>query len=128
MDRHERVLYHQIHPLKLATDAATAAVAAGLLWQHRLALALAVGFVPSILVSVVLVRRANLERYRQSAFGRYLRRFMTRRVEAARLAGLLPLWGGAWVRRPPLIALGALWIIGCWLWGVRSTVVHDHAA
>ena len=128
MNRQERLLYHQIHPLKLATDVVTAAIATALLWQHRLAFALAVGFVPSIVASAVLVQWGNLERYERSAFGRYVRRFMTRRVELARLAGLLPLWGGAWLRRAPLIAVGILWILGCWLWGVRPSSSHDPAA
>ncbi|HKW12682.1 MAG TPA: hypothetical protein VJO33_20005 [Gemmatimonadaceae bacterium] len=118
MDFAERVLYHQIHPVKLLTDVAAAGIAAALLWQHRLGAALAVGFVPSILVSAALLRWANLESYRDSAFGRYVARFMTRRVEAARLLGLLPLWGGAWWRCPAVIGAGVLWIVGCWLWGL----------
>ena len=115
----ERVLYHQIHPLKLCTDIATALAAVGFLWAHQLAPALIVGFVPSIVVSIALIRWADLEPYRSSAFGRYISRFMTRRVELARLAGLIPLWGGAWLRSLPTIALGAVWILGCWLWGLR---------
>jgi len=120
MELGDRVLYHQIHPLKLLTDVGTAAVAAALLWTHRLAPALVVGFVPSIVVSAILVRWVNLEPYRESAFGRYVARFMTRRLELARFAGLVPLWGGAWLRRPVMIAAGIVWIVGCWLWGVRS--------
>ena len=120
MDSAERVLYHQIHPVKLLTDVAAAGIAGALLWQHRLGAALVVGFVPSILVSAALLRWANLEPYRDSAFGRYVARFMTRRVEAARLLGLLPLWGGAWWRRPAVIGAGVLWIVGCWLWGLVS--------
>lgn len=116
----ERVLYHQIHPLKLFTDIATALAAVGFLWAHRLVLALIVGFVPSIAVSIALISWADLERYRRSAFGRYISRFMTRRVELARFAGLIPLWGGAWMRSLPTITLGAVWILGCWLWGIRS--------
>jgi len=61
-------------------------------------------------------------RYRRSAFGRYVARFMTRRVEVARLAGLLSLWGGAWMHNMTLIAAGAAWIIGCRLWGLRHVV------
>lgn len=121
MDRRERLLYHQLHPVKLTTDVATAAVSAILLWQHRLASAVVIGFVPSIVMSVILVRWGDLERYRRSAFGRYVSRFMTRRVELARLAGLIPLWGGAWLRSPTLIALGVLWIAGCWLLGLVTS-------
>lgn len=128
MERHERFLYHQIHPVKLATDVLTAAVAAGLLWQHRLILAVAAGFAPSIVVSIVLIRWANLEQYRRSAFGRYVSRFMTRRVELARFAGLIPLWGGAWARKPGVMLVGGLWIVGCWLWGIRQRARDDPAA
>lgn len=125
MERHERLLYHQIHPLKLATDITSAGVAAMLLWQHRLAFALVVGFVPSIAVSIALLRLADLEPYRRSALGRYVSRFMSRRVEVARLAGLVPLWGGAWLQRWSLVAIGAAWILGCWLWGLRIPVSDD---
>ena len=123
METHDRLLYHQIHPIKLTTDVATAAAAAVLLWQHRLAFALLVGFVPSIVASLILLRWADLEPYRRSVFGRYVGRFMTRRVELARLAGLVPLWGGAWLQRPVLIGLGVIWIVGCWLMGFGASSV-----
>lgn len=129
MERSERLLYHQIHPLKLFTDVATATAAAGMFWIHRPGLALLIGWVPSIAVSVALLRWADLEPYRTSAFGRYIRRFMTRRVEVARFAGLIPLWGGSWLRRPALIAAGAAWILACWLSGIRrNSVANDPAA
>ena len=122
MRRADRLLYHQIHPLKLITDFSTAAAATFLLWEHRPFIALIVGFVPSVVVSAVLIRWADLEHYRDSTFGRYVGRFMTRRVEMARLAGLLPLWGGAWVRNTAFIGIGVAWILGCWLWGMRKVV------
>lgn len=127
MELAERVLYHQIHPAKLVVDVATALGAAALLWQHRLTAALCVGLVPPVVASAVLLRWADLEPYRASAFGRYVRRFMTRRVEFARLVGLVPLWLGAWVRRPVVIAVGAAWIVGCWLWGIRRPSSDDPA-
>ena len=117
----ERVLYHQIHPLKLATDIGTAIVATVLFWQRRPGVAIVIGFVPSLLVSAALLRWVNLEPYRRSRFGRYIARFMTRRVEIARLAGLLPLWIGAWRRSPAFVALGGAWIVSCWLWGLRRS-------
>ena len=95
MSSADRLLYHQIHPLKVLTDVSTAATACFLFWEHRTVAALLVGFLPSIVVSVLLVRWADLEPYRRSALGRYVGRFMTRQVELARFAGLIPLWGGA---------------------------------
>jgi hypothetical protein len=119
VDLADRLLYHQIHPLKLFTDWSTAFVAAALLWAHRLAEALVVGFVPSIIVTAALVRWADLEPYRASPFGQYVRGFMTRRVQMARFAGLLPLWLGAGFHQPLVVAAGVAWILGCWLWGLR---------
>lgn len=121
MELRERILYHQIHPLKLATDIATAFGAAALLWGHHVASGLTLGLLPSLAVSAVLLRWADLEPYRSSRFGRYVKTFMTRRVELARLAGMLPIWLGAWRRSPLTIAAGVVWILGCWLWGVRRS-------
>jgi hypothetical protein len=117
----ERVLYHQIHPLKLFTDWATGFVAAALLWTHQLTAALLVGFMPSIVVTAALLRWADLEPYRASRFGRYVSGFMTRRVEMARLAGVVPFWLGAWFHRPLAMIAGVVWIVGCWMWGLRPT-------
>jgi hypothetical protein len=119
MTRGERLLYHQIHPLKLATDWGTGLIAAWLFWQHRPWWALALGFIPPVLVTVVLVRRGELEWLRQLEIGRRLARSMTRRVEAARLAGLLPLWGGAWYHEPVMMIAGIVWILACWAWVLR---------
>lgn len=128
MDLRERVLYHQIHPLKLLTDGSTAILAAVLFWRHSLVPGLLVGFGPPVAASAALLRWADFEPYRHSALGRYLRRFMTRSVEAARLAGLLPLWGGAWSHHPSIIAVGALWILTCWLSGLRIPPSDEPAA
>lgn len=120
MDLRERLLYHQIHPFKLFTDFSTAFGAAGLFWHHRFWWALALGFVPSIVVTMIMVRWVDLEPYRDSAFGRYVARFMTRRVELARFAGLIPLWLGAWRQSIVAIVAGVAWIVLCWLSGLRS--------
>jgi len=69
-DCRERLLYHQIHPLELSTDVATPAVVSVLLWHHCW-LAMLVGFVPSIVVTILLARRVDLEPYRRSAVGRH---------------------------------------------------------
>ncbi|HEU5358747.1 MAG TPA: hypothetical protein VFU45_06495 [Gemmatimonadales bacterium] len=94
----ERVLLHQIHPLKLATDWGTAVAAAYLLWQHHLGAALRVGLVPPVVVTLALLRWADLGPLGASAFGRYILRHMTRAMEALRFDGLALAWLAAWTR------------------------------
>lgn len=62
----ERVLYHQAHPLKLATDVRSAILSLWLLAGHRLAVALLVMFLPPILMSIALVLWADVTAIRDS--------------------------------------------------------------
>ena len=62
MDFREKKLYHQIHPLKLATDIGVTPLALYFVWEHRVLPGLLVGFVPSLLVSLAMLKwTPNLE-------------------------------------------------------------------
>lgn len=120
MTLRERVLYHQIHPAKLAIDWGAALAGVILLWRHRLAAGLLWGLLPPVLISLpflVGIFDGALARSRSSALGRYVARFMTRTMEGVRLVGLLGLWLGAWYRVPLVIALGVALILVAWLRG-----------
>ncbi len=114
----EKALYHQIHPLKLATDIISTFPALYLLWQHELLWGLLVTVIPSVIASYLLVRYANLEPNKQSAFGQYIRRYMSRTVEAVRLLGLVVMMVGAWYHLGWLIGLGLVIIVLGWLRGI----------
>lgn len=110
----ERVLYHQTHPLKLATDFSTAIASLVLLGSHRLGLALLVMWVPSVIVSVVMIRCCDFARTRDAPVGAYLRRYMTRNMETLRFVGLGVAAVGAWLHGAGLIALGAALVASGW--------------
>ncbi|HUZ00995.1 MAG TPA: hypothetical protein VMU89_11635 [Thermomicrobiaceae bacterium] len=114
MDRRERLLYHQIHPLKLAIDCSSGTLSYCLLWQHRLRPALAVQMLPAPLVSLALVRWADLKPYRESRFGRYVGRHMTPGMQAVRLIGNIVISVAAWYRRPWLLVAGVLVVLFGW--------------
>ena len=114
----EKILYHQIHPLKLLTDLTAGFAALPLLWRHRLRAALFVTFVPPILVSALIIRYVDLEPYKRSSFGRYVEQYMTREMQGVRLAGYLIMSLGAWHRRLWSIPLGLLVVIFGWLRGI----------
>ncbi len=118
MTPQEKQLYHQIHPLKLFTDWSTGIIALYPLWQHDLVLALLIAFVPSIIVSLVLVRFVNLEKYKASRFGEYIGKYMTRTIEIMRFVGYAIMAIGAWFHIVWLIPLGLLVIILAWFRGV----------
>lgn len=117
MNRQEKVLYHQIHPLKLVTDSSAGAVSYSLLWHHRLRAALVMQLLPAIAMSLALIRWADLEPYKESSLGRYIERHMTRRMEAIRLLGNLVISVAAWYRRPRLMVVGFLIVLFGWLRG-----------
>ena len=96
MNLRERILYHQIHPLKLAVDISAGIASTWLLWQHKLLIGMLVAFVPAIAVSAAMLRWMRFERPRDSAFGRYVAFHMTHVAEAVRMAGQVVMWVGAW--------------------------------
>lgn len=122
MNTREKSLYHQIHPLKLATDWSTGLIALYLLWQHDLLPALVVAFVPSVIVSLVLMQWVNLGAYKQSSFGAYISRYMTRLMETIRVAGYVVMAIGAWYHMAWLIPLGLLVVLLAWFRGVLFPV------
>jgi hypothetical protein len=63
-DPREKILYHQIHPLKLLTDWSAGFAAFPLFWQHRVRAALLLISVPPILASVLIIRYVDLEPYK----------------------------------------------------------------
>jgi hypothetical protein len=114
----EKALYNQIHPLKLSTDILAAAVSLYFFWLHQLLPALMVHFVPPLIASALLIRYADLEPIKQSVFGRYIGRSMTRTIESIRLFGDLVMVVGVWVHDLLLLSAGLLVIIGAWCSGL----------
>ena len=109
----ERALYHQIHPAKLYVDIATALVAIDLFWRHELAPGLIIALLPPVLVSAVLVREADLQRYRSSLMGAYLRQFMPAWVQAMRLFGVGVAFYAAWYHFPAGVISGLALVAIC---------------
>src|SRR5215469_11082625 len=96
MDFWQRKLYHQIHPLKLATDIGVTPISLYFLWEHRIAPVIVIGFVPPVVVSVTtMIWPPDLERLKRSVLGQYISKYMTRTVEVIRFLSLVPMaWGG----------------------------------
>jgi hypothetical protein len=113
----DKVLYHQIHPLKLGTDILASLVSLYFFWQHRLVVGLLLHLAPPLIASVVIIYMVDLEPQRQSTFGQYVKKMMTHKIEAIRLGGDLVMVLGARSRSLPLIGVGLAIVIAGWLSG-----------
>lgn len=118
MTPQEKTLYHQIHPLKLATDISAEIVSLYLFWRHKLIAGFVVFLVPPIIASALIMRLADLEAYKQSGFGRYVLQYMTPQVVLVRMLGTVVTHVGAWYRIPVLIPLGLGTVLLGWVRGI----------
>jgi hypothetical protein len=114
----EKLLYHQVHPLKLAVDIGTSLTSTWLLWRHELLLGMLVAWVPSVAVTLAMVRWMDFTRERDSTFGRYVAHHMTRVAEAVRFGGQFIMWFGAWFHAAWVIAAGVVVIVLGWTYSL----------
>jgi hypothetical protein len=120
----EKKLYHQIHPLKLATDIGVTPISLYFLWQHRIAPAIVVGFATPVVVSVaMMIWPPDLERLKRSVLGQCISKYMTGTVEAIRFLSLVPMAWGAWIHNLWIIALGLVILLLAWCSGI---IVRQH--
>jgi len=119
MDFRDKMLYHQIHPLKLATDIAVTPISLWFLWHHRIKAALVVGLIPPIAVSVaMMIYPPDLQSLKNSSLGKYVSKYMSPAIEVVRLLGLIPMVVGTWIHEPWFIALGLLVVLFAWGYGL----------
>jgi hypothetical protein len=118
MTSKERQLYHQIHPIKLLADWGSTPFSLYLFWHHLLIGALITALAPSIVSSAALILYAPLDRYRDSAFGQYIAKYMSRGMQAIRLIGFVVMSAGAWLNLWWVVAVGLVIVLFGWLRGI----------
>ena len=114
----ERVLYHQVHPLKLLADISTAVASLWLLAEHRVLLGLVIMLLPPALVSAIVISTGDLESIKNSEVGRYLLQYMTSAATALRLTGMLIMSVGAWHRQWLWVLAGLSVVVYAWTRGL----------
>ena len=113
----DKTLYHQIHPFKLITDVISAFLAVYLFWLHSIVTGLIVAFIPSIVISLFMIKAMDFEKQKNSGFGRYVKGYMGRGTDTARSLGFLVMLAGGWFHYFWVIVLGFLVIIAAWMNG-----------
>jgi hypothetical protein len=114
----EKILYHQVHPVKLAADIGAAVVSLYFFWQHDLIIGLLTHLIPPPIGSFAVIRFANLEGYKNSQLGAYLLRYMTPTAQATRLIGNIIMVFAAWFHSPTGIATGIAIVLAAWTYGL----------
>jgi hypothetical protein len=114
----EKVLYHQIHPLKLATDISVSIVSLYLFWHHMLIAGLAIHLLPPVAGSLLIMKYASIETQKSSRLGRYIAKHMGALPQGIRLAGDIVTVLGAWYRSWLLIIIGLIIVLGAWMNGL----------
>ena len=74
--------------------------------------------IPPVIASTLIMKWVNLEAYKRSAFGKYIRSYMTPFVVGLRALGTIITHVGAWYRKPYLIPLGLAIVLLGWLRGI----------
>jgi hypothetical protein len=113
----EKKLYHQIHPFKLFTDISASISTIYLFWLHYFFFGLILHFLLPVLGSIIVIKFADLENLKKSAFGKYVKKYMSGQMEALRLSGDIITIIGAWYHSLFVIALGLAVILFAWLRG-----------
>src|SRR5262249_54010816 len=117
MTPQEKQLYHQIHPLKLATDISAEIISLYLFWKRKLIPGIIAALIPAIIASALIMNLADLEKYKQSPLGKYIHTYMTPGAVGLRILGTVVSHLGAWYRKPALLPLGWTLVLLGWLRG-----------
>ncbi len=114
----DKALYHQIHPFKLFVDFATGFLAVYFFWLHDIVTGVLVAFLPSIVISLIMIWTMDFNKQKNSRFGKYVARFMTRQKENLRLAGFAVMLGGGWYQSWGIIIAGFVIVLYSWTYGL----------
>jgi hypothetical protein len=119
MNIQEKTLYHQIHPLKLATDIGVTPISLYFVWNHDILPALLVAFVPPVVVSLAMIKwTPDFNKQKDSPMGKYMREYMTPLIELVRFLTLVPMAYGAWAHNIWFILLGLAILVIAWCNGL----------
>ncbi len=110
----DRVLVHQVHPVKVSADVTASLVSNLLLWCSRPKAAAVVRVAMPVAGSVAVLSLADLGALARTRRGRWVRAHMPPSAQAVRLVGDAVMAVGARRRSPALLVVGALVIVAGW--------------
>lgn len=121
MNFKEKALYQQIHPLRLITDWGSGLYACYCFWDQQMLLGIAMMFVPSLVVSLFVTRFGDLEKLKNSSFGKYYQRIYSKSIDLIRFIGFIIMAAGSWIHQWELLFGGLAIILYTWVFGIFSS-------
>ena len=121
MNLAEKVLVHQVHPVKLGADIGASLVSLPLIWHGYGRAGMVAHFAPALLGSAAVLAFADLDRLATTRRGRYVLRHMPPAAQAVRAVGDAVMVRGARRQRPGLIAAGLAVVVLGWSHGLLET-------
>jgi hypothetical protein len=118
MTLQEKNLYQQIHPARLITDWSSGIAACVMFWMHEFWLGILLSFIPSFIVSLFVIRLADLDSLKTTRFGRYYQRTYNRTVDLVRFAGFVITAAACWWNFIAGIIAGVMIILATWMYGL----------
>lgn len=113
----DALLLHQVHPVKLAADAAGGVLSLWLLWRGRTATGLAVHYLVPLAASAFVLTR-DVSYLRSTRRGRYVLEHMPPPAQAVRGLGDTLLVRGARRHQKRWMAAGAVGVAAGWAFGL----------
>lgn len=114
----DAMVLHQVHPAKLAVDAASTVASLWLLWRGRTKTGLVVHYLAPLATSFVVLR-GDVARLRDTAAGRYVLT-IPQGGHALRAASDTLMVRGARRHKPALMVIGALGVSAGWSSGLLA--------
>lgn len=114
----DRLVLHQVHPVKLAADISASVISNVLLWRHHLGPALSVRYMLPAAGSAITLQLGDVDSLRDTPQGRYVLSHMPPEAMAVRLTGDAIMAWGSWRRSPKLILIGVAVVLAGWSHGL----------
>ena len=125
----ERVLVHQVHPVKLGADLTASVVSNTMLWRGGgVGRAFVVRYAIGGAGSAAVLALADLDALARTRRGRYVRAHMPPQAQAVRLAGDFVMAFGARRRSRTLLVAGALVVVAGWCHGLLPAAGRPRTA
>jgi hypothetical protein len=124
----QRLLVHQVHPVKLGADISASVLSLVLIWRGHRRTGMAVHLALPVLGSALVLATADLSRLATTPAGRYVQQHMPPTAQAIRLAGDALTVRGAGRHLPGLIAAGLAVVVAGWCHGLLPGLDRNRSA